>query len=251
MGLRSSRWIFSMSANSSICRSAISCTTTGTSESPAILAALQRRSPATIWYSCPTRRTIRGWMIPFARMDAANSSSRCGWKTFRGCTGFGAMASMAILDGFAGAAATAVPSACACTDPRGARRAESPLPSGLRNLSAAVFILDDFLGQLDIALRSARARIIHQNRLSVTRSFREPDAPWYDRRKYFLLKEIPQVLRYGPRQVGAVIVHCQQNAFDGKRMRKALPHLVDGVHQLGDALQREKLALDRDKHGIC
>ena len=33
-------------------------------------------------------------MIPFARIDAANSSSRSARKTVRGCTGFGVIASI-------------------------------------------------------------------------------------------------------------------------------------------------------------
>ena len=48
IGFRSSRWMFSIREISTISWSVNSFTTTGTSLSPAILAALQRRSPAMI-----------------------------------------------------------------------------------------------------------------------------------------------------------------------------------------------------------
>ena len=39
-------------------------------------------------------RTIKGWMIPFARMDCASSFRRSAWKTVRGWTGLGSIASI-------------------------------------------------------------------------------------------------------------------------------------------------------------
>ncbi len=91
-GLRSSRWMFSISAIATTVRSSTTRTTTGISLRPARCEARQRRSPAMISYvrpplpSAPTcSRTTIGWITPCARIEEASSSSlassieRRGW----------------------------------------------------------------------------------------------------------------------------------------------------------------------------
>src|SRR5438094_587089 len=77
--------------------SATSRTTIGTSVIPAILAARQRRSPATNWNRSPDLRTTRGWMMPLARMDWANSESLSLWNMRRGWCGLGSISSSGML----------------------------------------------------------------------------------------------------------------------------------------------------------
>ena len=133
---------------------------------------------------------------------------------------------------------------------RGGRREDNPLPSGLRVFSVPVLILKYFPCQLNIALRAARAWIVHQNRLSMTRSLRKTDTPRDDCSQDVVLKEVSQIVGHRPCEIGAFIVHCEENTFNLKGMREPLPHLVDGVHELRDALEGEKLALDGDEHRI-
>lgn len=133
---------------------------------------------------------------------------------------------------------------------RGGRSEDNPLPSGLRVFSVPVLILKYFPCQLNIALRAARAGIVHQNRLSMTGSLRKTNAPRDDCSQDVVLKEISQVIGHRPGEIGAFIVHCEKNAFDLKGMRESLPDLVNCVHELRDAFEGEKLALDGDEHRI-
>src|ERR1700733_6299162 len=99
-------------------------------------------------------------MMPFARIEAANSSRRSARNIVRGCTGFGEILSMGRvklvnvlvvndLDGASGGAAGA--------EGRGGRREDNPLPSGLRVFSVPVLILKYFPCQLYVALGAPRA----------------------------------------------------------------------------------------------
>ena len=73
-------------ASSSACPSDRSRITTGTSCSPAVWAARQRRSPATISYDpvSPTGRTRMGCNTPFSRIEAVSSASASSSKRWRG-----------------------------------------------------------------------------------------------------------------------------------------------------------------------
>src|SRR5579872_2721995 len=132
-------------------------------------------------------------MIPFARIEAASSSSPSELKDVRGCMGLGwikpsgSIPGLVAIDVVAGAVAAAVGPGW----PRPGRRAERPLPSALRGLSSALFIRHNLLRKLDIALRSPRAGVVHQDRFTVTRRFGQPDATRNNRCKYLIRKEIP------------------------------------------------------------
>ncbi len=54
-----------------------------------------------------------------------------------------------------------------------------------------------------------------------------------------------------PRQAVARIEHRQHDAVDGERGIERAPHLIDGGQQLGQAFEREELALQRHDHGVC
>ena len=82
MGFRSSRWMFSMSATATADSSGMSRMTAGIVCRPAICAARQRRSPATISYSVSppvtfgSGRTTIGCTTPCALIDSASSVER-------------------------------------------------------------------------------------------------------------------------------------------------------------------------------
>src|SRR6185295_96670 len=132
-------------------------------------------------------------MMPFARMEAANSCSPSELNTVRGCMGLGLIRLSGSVPGFvalAGAAAAAVGAAGWL---RPGRRADRPLPSALRCLSLALLICKNLLGQSDIAFCTAGPGIVHQNGLAITRSLREANAAWYYGRKDLIVEEFSQI----------------------------------------------------------
>src|SRR5579862_6884726 len=105
-------------------------------------------------------------MMPLARMDCASSSSRSDWKTWRGCNGFGPIASMdnQTTPSFEGGG-----SVVGCGVGLVGRRALRPLPRALRGFSTFLFMLQNFLGEADIAFGAAGTNVVSQNSLAVTR----------------------------------------------------------------------------------
>ena len=97
MGLRFSRWRFSMSASSSTSRSVATRSITGTSVRPANPAARHRRSPAINSKKSPTTRTTKGWIIPCSRIESANSARDSCGNSLRGCSAEGRIRSREIL----------------------------------------------------------------------------------------------------------------------------------------------------------
>src|SRR5215472_11443759 len=107
-------------------------------------------------------------MIPFARMDWANSSNRSAWNNRRGWSGLGSINStgMSMVFGSEGEGGGVG---------RGGNREPSPLPSALRGFSI-LFMRQNLFCKLNITLRAARTGIIAQDWLPETGSFRETDA---------------------------------------------------------------------------
>src|ERR1700685_1259362 len=132
-------------------------------------------------------------MIPLARMDCANSSMRSCWKTRRGCSRLGSISSMGI---------------CATSSPRWGGSAQggavgrvgssalSPLPSALRGLSTFLFILQNLLGEADIALRAARADVIGQDCLPMTGSFSEANTARNNGLEDLFAEEVSEIVGY-------------------------------------------------------
>src|SRR3989344_607604 len=100
VGLRSSRWRFSIIASSSFVVSSSSPArmSTGTEATPANLAARNRRSPAISSYSLASppsglatsmRVTVSGWITPYWRIERARSASLASSNSLRGWNGFG------------------------------------------------------------------------------------------------------------------------------------------------------------------
>ena len=81
--------MFSINAVWSSLSSLTSETWTGSFSRPAICAARQRRSPATISKRSPLRRTTMGCTRPALLIDSANSCSLTSSKRVLGCSGLG------------------------------------------------------------------------------------------------------------------------------------------------------------------
>src|SRR6267142_799826 len=89
MGLRSSRWMFSMRAIWAWVTVSMSRMRAGMVVRPASLAARRRRSPAMSWYCWPTLRTRIGWIRPVDLMEAARSAREDSSNERRGWWGLG------------------------------------------------------------------------------------------------------------------------------------------------------------------
>ena len=67
-------------------------------------------------------------------------------------------------------------------------------------------------------------------------SLRQSDTSGNDGLKISPWKNSAEVGGDLTRKVGAVIVHCQQNAFDGEVVLEGVSDPIDSVHQLRNAL---------------
>src|SRR5258708_6238541 len=94
------------------------------------------------------------------------------------------------------------------------RRAERPLPNALRGLSGALFMGQDLLCQLNVALGAARAQVIRKNGLTEARGLCQSNAARNYSAKDALLKELPQVLLNLAGKVHSFVVHGEQYAFN-------------------------------------
>src|SRR5579883_746904 len=160
--------------------------------------------------------------MPLALIDCASSASRSAWKTRRGCCGLiwisstdtvSAVSPGCGLASSGGSATGAAGGACVRVESRAFR----PLPSTLRGFSL-LFMVEDLFRELNIAFSAFRARIVRNDRLSETRSLRQPHATRNHRRKHFGTEEFLQIVRDLPGQVGPVVKHRQQDSFDLQRM---------------------------------
>lgn len=108
----------------------------------------------------------------------------------------------------------------------------------------------NFSPQLRICLGSARSWVIKRDWKSMAGSFGESDIAGNGSAKEFFPEEFLEVLRDLLRQIGAVVVHGEENAFETEIGVERLCDLVKGAHQLGDALQGEVFCLKRDEEAI-
>jgi len=80
--------------------------------------------------------------------------------------------------------------------------------------------------------------------------FGEADAPGDYGFEDFVAKELSEVGGNLTGEVRAVIIHGEENAFEGQGVLKGVLDAVDCVHQAGDAFEGEEFALDGDEDGI-
>src|ERR1017187_5329809 len=196
-------------------------------------------------------RTTRGCMIPLARIDWASSANRLSSKTRRGWNGFGWMKSTGMLrvdscgshgsgDGTGGGCWTWV---------RVGRSAPIPLPSARRGCSVLLMV-EDLFGESDIAFRPLGPGVVGQDGFAETGRFGQADAARDDGPEDLVLEELAQVGGYLAGEVGPVVIHGQEDAFDGEGVLETFANPVDGVHEFRDAFQGKELALDGDDDGI-
>ena len=125
---------------------------------------------------------------------------------------------------------------------RGAR--SSPLPSTLRGFSV-LFMVENLFCELDVAFRAFGAGIVGENRLAETGRLGQANASRNYGFEDLISEELLQIGCDLPGQVGPVVEHRQENAFDFEGVTEAVPDPVDRVHELRDTFEGEKLALNR------
>jgi hypothetical protein len=86
---------------------------------------------------------------------------------------------------------------------------------------------------LNVTLGPAGSYIIGNNRLTEARRFGETDAPGDYGVEDCIFKEISKVLLHLAGKVGAVIVHCEENAFDLQVATERFSNTIDGIKELG------------------
>ena len=82
------------------------------------------------------------------------------------------------------------------------------------------------------------------------RSFSQSDTPGYHSLEDFVAEELPQIGGNLAGQIRPIVKHREQYPLDFQRVVEGLADAIDRVQQLGDALECEKFALDRDQHRI-
>ena len=105
-------------------------------------------------------------------------------------------------------------------------------------------------GERQVGLRAARLRVVQHHRQAVAGRFAEPDVPRDDGVERLFLEELPHVARHLLAQVRALVVHRQQDALDVERRVERRANAAHRRHEVGEPLEREVLAVQRDEHGV-
>lgn len=109
---------------------------------------------------------------------------------------------------------------------------------------------DDFLCETDVAFGAFGADIIGDDGFAEAGGFREADAAGDDGVEDLVAEVFPEVVGDLAGEVGAVVEHGEQDAFDGEIVLKSFADALDCVDKLGDAFERKEFALDGDDDGV-
>src|SRR5689334_10637831 len=105
-------------------------------------------------------------------------------------------------------------------------RASRPLPSTLR--VSSLLMIEDLLGEFDIALRSLGSGIVAQDGLAKARGLGQPDTAGDDCAEDLVLEELPQVIGDLPGEVGPVVEHREKDAGDLQGMAQPFANAIYG-----------------------
>ena len=86
--------------------------------------------------------------------------------------------------------------------------------------------------------------------MAVARRFGEPDVARDHRAIDLVLEELAHVARDLLAEIGALVVHRQQHAFDVERRVERGANAAQRGHEIGEAFEREVFAVQRDQHGV-
>src|ERR1035438_1181530 len=127
------------------------------------------------------------------------------------------------------------------------KSAPIPLPSALRG-GSDLLMVEDLFGEFDVAFRPLGSGVIGQDGFAETGRFGQAYAARDDGPEDLVLEELAKVGGHLAGEVGPVVVHSEEDAFDGEGVLEAVANPVDGVHEFGDAFQGEEFALRSEEH---
>jgi hypothetical protein len=111
-------------------------------------------------------------------------------------------------------------------------------------------MIEDFLGELNVAFGPFGARVVGENGLPEAGGLGKSYAAGDECFENLVSEEFPEVGGDLAGEVGPVIEHGEEYAFDAEVVLEGIADAVDGVHEFGDALEGEELALDGNEDGI-
>src|SRR6266481_7735137 len=165
-------------------------------------------------------------MMPFDRMDCANSASRSLWNIRRGWSGLASMASTGtdcVVSSRAAETGIVEGGRVGSSAPR-------PLPSALRELSG-LFMCQNLFCELDVAFSAPGSRVVDEDRLAEAGGLGQTYTAGNDGVKNLFAEELLQIVGYLTGKVGSIVVHREQDAFDFDGVVKGIANSVDSVHK--------------------
>src|SRR5262245_56932488 len=123
-------------------------------------------------------------------------------------------------------------------------RLRNPLPSAL------LFMVQELLRKAEVGLRTLGTDVIAENRLAEARRLSEAHIAGDDRVVHLVPEDGPDLFDDLPGEVGALVVHRHDDAGDRQAGVEGGAHSVNSVHKLGNTLECQVLALNRDQDGV-
>src|SRR5947207_13637711 len=120
--------------------------------------------------------------------------------------------------------------------------APSPRPNAFLGIG------DDLLGELRVAFSSLALDVVIDNRFPKTWCFCQAYIPRNHALKDLCSKKAAQISGYLSRKRSSFVIHCKQDPFDFEARVQRAPDTHERVEQLGNALEGQVLALNRNEH---
>jgi hypothetical protein len=109
---------------------------------------------------------------------------------------------------------------------------------------------ENFEGQLAVGFGSAGFGVVEGYRLAVAGGFGKADVAGNVGGEELVVEEGFEVFGDLKGEVGAVVVHGEEDALEGEAGVEGLGDAVEGGHELGDAFEGEILGLHGDKESV-
>ncbi len=118
------------------------------------------------------------------------------------------------------------------------------------DLRAVLDSVEDFFGEFEMGFGAAGSWVVEDGGFAVAGSFGQTDVAGDGG----LIQQLPEEgLEFGGDslgEVGAVVVHGEDDAFDDEAGIEGLADALDGIEQLADAFEGEVLGLHGDEDGV-
>ena len=109
----------------------------------------------------------------------------------------------------------------------------------------------DFKGEVVVGLGAAGFGVVKRDGFAVAGGFGEPDVAGDDGFEQLVAEECFEVFGDLLGEIGAVVEHREQDAFERKGRVEGCGDAVEGGHEFGDAFEGEVFGLHRDEQAIC